>query len=303
MKRIAFFITITVFFCHLGSAQQQPMFTQYMFNGLVLNPAYAGSHEAISLTALGRYQWVGLEGAPVTHTFSVHAPIKNDQIGVGGLFVRDEIGVVSQNIAFMSYAYRIRLTSQMVLAMGINGGFVNTRIEQSRLQNTNTADPAFPTEGYFKPNFGAGTYLYNDFFYAGLSAPFLINHDLTNGESEFSSKQDRHYYLTGGVVFDLSPTIKIKPSTLIKLVPGAPLNIDVNTNVILKDIIWLGASYRIRGSVNGIVQINILESLQFGYAHDFGLSDINEFSNGTHEVMINYRIPVQKALIVTPRYF
>ncbi len=287
-----------------SQAQQQVMFTQYMFNGLVLNPAYAGSHEAISFTALSRVQWVGIEGAPNSQSFTAHSPVPNRNIAIGGMFVRDNIGVTNQNSFFLSYAYRVLLSSGS-LSFGLNGGFSDTRLAYSELGVSDENLSA--NQRTIKPNFGTGIYFKHSKFNVGISAPFILNNILNekNGGviTEVPTNQIRHYYITGGYVFDLNPIIKFRPSLLVKMVTGAPVEIDVNANVIIDDKIWIGVSYRSFDSINAILELQANTQFRFGYAYDFTTSDLRTVSSGSHEVMINYRLRYQEHKIITPRYF
>ncbi|MEQ8903722.1 type IX secretion system membrane protein PorP/SprF [Ekhidna sp.] len=285
-------------------AQQQVMFTQYMFNGLVLNPAYAGSHESISLTALNRIQWVGIDGAPNTQTFSVHSPVPGKNIGLGAFFVRDNIGVTTQNNFFLSYAYRMQM-SRGILSFGLQGGFSDTNVSYDDLGigDSNLSG----AESTFKPNFGAGIYYLTDRFYAGASVPYIMRNssdDEGNSlQSDISTEQIQHYYITSGAVFDLSPLIKLKPSFLIKAVSGAPVEFDLNANVLFDDKLWLGVSYRSFDSIDLLLELQLNTQLRLGYAYDITTSDLRKVNSGSHEIMLNYRFVFAKSKIVTPRYF
>ena len=283
------------------NAQQQAMFTQYMFNGLAINPAYAGSHESISATALARVQWVGIEGAPRTQTFSVHSPIPGKNIGLGAFFAHDELGVTEQNTLYLSYAYRMKM-SKGTLALGIQGGLRSSSINYSDL---GVNDPNLQSNiSESSPNFGAGLFYSTERFYAGASVPVLMNNEIGSGDnSDVQSQQIRHFFLTAGYVFDLSPVLKLKPSTLIKSVSGAPIEMDINANLIINDLVWFGLSYRSGDSIDLLFDLQINPQLRFGYAYDYTLSDLGQVNTGTHEFMINYRFVFAKNKIVTPRYF
>lgn len=300
------YLFICVFFITTMSvfAQQQVMFTQYMFNGLVINPAYAGSHEAISATALSRIQWVGVDGAPNTQTFSIHSPVPNRNIGIGGFFVRDNIGVTTENNFFLSYAYRLQ-TSRGVLSMGLHGGFSSTEINYAELGLSDSNLQG--AESSFKPNFGAGIFYSTDRFYAGVASPYIINNkSKSSGNSlqpEIQSDQIQHYYLTTGTIFDISPLVKLKPSILVKIVSGAPIEFDFNANVLLDEKLWLGVSYRSFDSIDLLAELQLNDQFRLGYAYDITTTDLRKVNSGSHEIMINYRFVVNKSKIITPRYF
>lgn len=303
MNRISLLICFIIFSTSSILGQQQVMFTQYMFNGLVINPAYAGSHEAISATALSRIQWVGVEGAPNTQTFSIHSPVPNKNIGIGGFFVRDNIGVTTENNFFLSYAYRLQ-TKRGVLSMGLHGGFSNTEVSYSELGlNDSNLQGA---ESNFKPNFGAGIFYSTDRFYAGAASPYIINNKSKSGNSlqpDIQSDQIQHYYLTTGAIFDITPLIKLKPSVLIKVVSGAPVEFDLNANVLLDEKLWLGVSYRSFDSIDLLAEFQFSDQFRLGYAYDITTTDLRKVNSGSHEIMINYRFVFNRSKIVTPRYF
>jgi len=303
MKRI-----LLAFTCLIGAsvttwAQQQVMFTQYMFNTLAINPAYAGSAETFSATALMREQWTGLDGAPSTQTLSLHAPVKNQRMGLGLLFLHDKIGVTNQTGGYISYAYRIPFANGGKLAMGIQGGFTNYNAKYSQVSTT---DPTFSADvRETQPNFGAGFFYYTERFYAGISVPQLIQNNFGNSIVPNSeSKIVRHYFGMIGYVMDLNESLKLKPNVLVKYVYGAPLELDLNANLLIKEIIWVGLSWRSFDSMDALLQIQLGPRLQIGYAYDFSTQrEIRAVNSGSHEFMINYRIPNRRDRIVTPRYF
>lgn len=278
------------------------MFTQYMFNGLVLNPAYAGSHESISMTALSRIQWVGIDGAPNTQTFSIHSPVPDKNIGIGAYFVRDNIGVTTDNNFFLSYAYRLQMKNG-TLSFGLHGGMSSMKVSYDELETSDSN--LIGTESQFKPNFGAGFYYLNDRFYVGFSIPYILR-QTTRGTTlpqELSTDQIQHYYLTSGLIFNLSPLVKLKPSVLIKAVQGAPIEIDVNAMVLFDDRFWAGVSYRSFDSIDLLLELQLNQQLRLGYAYDITTSDLGQVNSGSHEIMLNYRLIFNKSKIVTPRYF
>ena len=285
----------------MANAQQQAMFSQYMFNGLAINPAYAGSQESLSMTALMREQWVGLEGAPSTQTFSAHTNLKKKRIGVGLMVIHDKIGVTDQTGVFASYAYKIPL-NKGTLSLGLQGGFTHYN---ARFSEVSLTDPTFQTGDIseFHPNFGAGVYYSTDRFYAGISAPQLVqtNYDKDNQASK--AKILRHYFIQTGYVFDLNQNLKLKPNLLIKMVEGAPVEFDLNANLFIHDLIGLGVSWRSMDAIVMLLQIQITEKLQFGYAYDFGTTDLRQAHSGSHEFYLNYRLSFSKSKILTPRYF
>jgi type IX secretion system PorP/SprF family membrane protein len=282
--------------------QQQVMYTQYMFNGLAINPAYAGTSEALSITALGRWQWVGIEGAPTTQTLSAHTPIEGKNIGVGLTLTRDEIAVTKETGVYASYAYRLHIGSGF-LSMGLQGGFSTLKGNYNDVY-TLSPDPMFQGQSsHFLPNIGAGLFYYNAVFYAGVSAPLLMENNIKSGGVNVY-KQARHYFLTSGMIFNLSRGVKVKPNILLKFIEGVPISVDYNVNFLFSNVIWLGVSYRAPESVNFIGEINISKNFRIGYAYDHIIQNtLRTATSSSHEVMLNYRISLKKRGVVTPRYF
>jgi type IX secretion system PorP/SprF family membrane protein len=282
-------------------AQQQVMFTQYMFNNLAINPAYAGSQEALSMTALARTQWIGIEGAPKTQTFSAHTPIPRKNIGVGLQFIRDEIGVSVENSFVASYAYKVGL-GKGKLSMGMQAGFSNF---QNNLNDLSISDDGLFAGGIqiFVPNVGMGFWYNTKRFYAGLSAPYLLNRQLQGNGVDLNTKQVRHYYAQLGYVFDINSDLKIKPHMLAKIVDGAPVAMDFSANLIIKDIVWVGASYRSFDSIDFLFELQINQQMKVGYAYDYTVSDLNKVNSGSHEVFVQYIFAFSRYKVVTPRYF
>ena len=297
-----------LFFIALAStaelhAQQQVMFTQYMFNSLAINPAYAGSHETFSATALVREQWSGLDGAPSTQTFSVHAPFRQQKMGLGFLFLHDKIGVTDQTGAYFSYAYKIEFTNNGKLSFGLQGGFTNFNAKFSKVSST---DPTFAGNDVteWQPNAGAGLFYSTERFYAGFSVPQLIETEFDRSNQDSDSRLVRHYFTSMGYVFDLNADLKLKPNLLVKYVKGAPVELDVNANLLIKETVWVGFSWRSFDSIDAILQLQVSPRLQVGYGYDFATqSDLRRVNSGSHELMINYRIPNAHDRVVTPRYF
>lgn len=286
-----------------GYGQQDPLFTQYMFNGLAINPAYAGSKEQLSLTLLARKQWMNMEGAPSTQTFSAHSPMKNERVALGLTFINDKIGVSHQYGINGVYAYRIPFKKGKI-SLGLQAGVKRYKSAFTSLLIQHP-DPAFASDevSSYMLNFGTGLYYSTDLFYLGLSVPHLLNNRLANSPISTYGSQFRHYFLTSGYVFNLSPDIKLKPSILLKMVEGAPVQLDFNTNVLINDVLWVGASYRSFSSFNFITQLQLTDQLSLGYAYDISLGKLRRFSEGGHELVISYNFSFFGTKVLTPRYF
>lgn len=304
MKSIKIYIAFVFLFGFSAvMAQQQVMFTQYMFNQLALNPAYAGSHKTLSITALARKQWAGLEGAPNTLTLSVHSPIINQRIGVGLLVVNDKIGVTKQTGLYNSYSYRIPFQNGGRLAFGLQIGFTAYNAQFSKISDT---DPTFASDvREVHPNVGGGLFYNTKLFYVGLSAPQLIQNTFDKDNLDSDSKMLRHYFITTGYVFTLNRQLKLKPSLLVKAVSGAPVQFDVNLNLLMQEVLWVGLSWRSFESVDALLQFQITDKLQFGYSYDFSTTTkLSRVNSGSHEIMINYRVlNKRQSSPATPRYF
>lgn len=292
----------TMFAFHGSFGQQQAMFTQYMFNGLAINPAYAGSHRTLSVTALARLQWTGVDGAPTTQTLSAHGPLGNRRVGVGIQFLHDEIGITKQTGFYTAYSYRIPFQNGGQLSFGLQGGFSSYSARYSQISDT---DPAFAGDvKEILPNFGAGLFYHTKMFYAGFSAPQLIQSSLDKFNPDSDAKELRHYFFTTGYVLALDRDLMLKPSLLVKAVPGAPVQLDLNVSLLMKEILWVGLSWRSFDSVDALFQLQLNERFQFGYAYDFATtSEMRSVNAGSHEIMLNYRVVKKRSRIKTPRYF
>ena len=299
-----FFILMLTLIVNELSAQQQVMFTQYMFNGLAINPAYAGHAEALSVTALGRYQWVGVDGAPNTQTLSVHSPITKNKIALGALFVRDKIGVTTQNGLFTSYAYRVKFNEKATLSMGVQLGFTDFRTNNAGLRRSSN-DPMTSNEEIrgFMPNLGAGVFFSTQRFYLGVSSPFILNKVVGNENDGQGAKQIRHLFAMTGFVIDINRSLKLKPSGLLKVVAGAPIEMDLNANLLIEDIFWVGVSWRSFDSIDLLLEMQLNSNLRLGYAYDYTTTDLGKVNSGSHEIMVNYILSFSKKRVITPRYF
>ncbi|HEU5291516.1 MAG TPA: type IX secretion system membrane protein PorP/SprF [Cyclobacteriaceae bacterium] len=290
--------------CSATSAQQVATYAQYMFNGLAINPAYAGSHEALSATALVRFQNVGLDGAPKTQTFSLHSPLLNKRVGLGMLAIRDEIGVITQTGLNFSYAYRIPVSEKLTLSMGLQGGFGVYDANYTELEVPPTNDPAFQQNVHeIRPNIGAGLYLYSRDYYIGLSAPHLVNNAFDRGENFETIYQNKPILLTAGYVFPIHRLLKLKPSFLLKVVDDRPVEFDLNANLLFDEVLWAGISYKSTKTISVILQAQVTDQIQFGYSYQITAGPIRVVELGSHEVMLNYRFKYNKKNVVSPRYF
>ncbi|UZR98278.1 PorP/SprF family type IX secretion system membrane protein [Chondrinema litorale] len=297
-------ILISFCFCAQVKAQQQQMYSHYTANGLAINPAYTGSRDAVSGVLSYRNQWSQIDGAPVTQTLGVHAPVWHKKIGLGLNIVNDVIGI-SKNFSLMStYSYRLKLKSGY-LRFGVQAGVVNYRNNWSEVITTDEVDAAFSggDESFWKPNFGAGLYFNNQKFFAGLSVPVLIPHQLNDNNPVNGAKLYQHYFFTAGTLLGLSPKLQLKPSFLIKYVEGAPVQADLNAMFIFNKAFWFGGSYRTKDGVVFTMQYHTKKMLWIGYAYDYPLTDLNLVTKGSHEIFIGIDYQKLKSKILSPRYF
>lgn len=304
-------------------AQQEKMFSQYMFNMMSVNPAYAGSRDVLSATALYRNQWGGIQGAPKTTTFTIDMPVNKERVGLGLQLFNDQLGLENYTGGFITYSFRIKVGERSTLALGLQGGATSFRWNLTEAilgPGGSSNDPAFANNvSKMLPNVGTGVYLSNDRGYIGVSAPYLIENNLSDYDSgTLRGKQRRHFYMMSGLVFGKN-AVKLKPSLLVKYVVGAPIGLDGNLNLWFNDKVAIGASYRYqqfqsyRGNnsqsdaVVGMVELQLSDQFRLGYAYDHTLNGLNHDSKfltaPTHEIMLRYEFGFSKSKILTPRYF
>jgi type IX secretion system PorP/SprF family membrane protein len=282
-----------------------------MDNMLVVNPAYAGSRDALTVTSLYRSQWVGFEGAPITQTLTLHTPLKNEHIGLGLSVLNDKIGPTNNTSAFAYYAFIMRLTSKSKLALGLSAG---VNIFQANFDDLNLDEPIDPTfqnnfNNYMTPNFGFGAYYSRERFYAGISVPNLIENNYSyikqkNGTTLLGYEQ-RHYYFIAGAMLRFSEFFDFKPTALIKVTQAAPIQADLTASFIFMKKFSLGAMWRTGASIGVLVGLDITEQLHFGYSYDFSYGlKTPIYNKGSHEILLRYDFVFSnKRQIHSPRYF
>jgi len=307
MKRIkTHIIALALFSCTVGVAQQLPQFTQYMFNTISVNPAYAGSRETLSIVGLHRSQWVGIQGAPSTQTLSIHSPLRNEKIGLGLSFIKDELGYENFSYLYGDFSYTVQTGDETMLAFGLKAGFTQYSLD-SEFRNDPSIQPdqvIFGIEDRWSPNIGAGVYWHTNRWYLGLSAPRILNTNLNRNEG-FEALERVSYYFTGGYVFDLGENTKLKPAFLVKATNGAPLSYDITANFLFYEKFWLGGSYRLNESAStlgGIADFQVSKQIRIGYAYEYPLSDLNAYTDGTHEIIVMFEL-FKEQRVKSPRYF
>ena len=285
-------------------AQQDAQFTQYMYNTININPAYAGSRGALSLFALHRTQWVGLDGAPVTNAVSINSPINNSNLGIGISLVNDRIGPSNENAFSIDLSYTIKTSEIFKLSFGIKGTANLFNLDVSKLNPKNQNDSQFQKlDNVFSPNIGAGIYFHSDKSYFGLSVPNFIESKRYDDNSVAIFKEKINYYFIAGHVFQLSPDIKFKPSLLTKLIQGAPLQVDVSGNFLFYDKFVIGGAYRWSAAVSAMVGFQVSNGLFIGYGYDFETTQLKNYNSGSHELFLRYELFNNYNKITSPRFF
>lgn len=286
-------------------AQQDPQYTQYMYNTINVNPAYAGSRGVMSIFGLYRTQWVGLEGAPKTASFSMHTPLGDSRVGLGVSFNNDRLGAMDENNISIDVSYTIDLSDTYKLSFGVKGTANLLNVDYTKLNIYNPNDILFQENisNQFNPNIGSGLYLHSDKTYLGFSVPNFLQTDRYDDNEVSTMKQKMHFYLIGGHVFDLSPSLKFKPAFLAKAVAGAPLQVDVTANFLINEKLTLGAAYRWDASFSGLVGFQVTDGLFVGYSYDAETSKLARYNSGTHEVFLRFELFNRFNRVIAPRFF
>jgi type IX secretion system PorP/SprF family membrane protein len=309
MKKI---ITYSILLLGLkGLAQQDIMISQYMFSGLFINPAYAGSHDFTEATALYRQQWTGMTGAPVSQIVSAEGHVKNTKIGWGGILTNDKIGVTYKTDLYGNYAYHLPAGKTGKLSMGVRAGFSYYRALLTQLTVWDENDQVFVNNVKSKvlPNAGAGLYYYTPNFFAGVAAPALLNYQPNTFVSmgtviKESPNYVRHAYAYTGYVFEINEHLHLKPSALVKYVKNSPVQADLNLNLLINRAFWIGGSYRTGDGIVGIVEYQHDTRWRIGYAYDFSFTQLQKYSSGSHEIMFSYMFCKPETVkIRNPRFF
>ena len=292
VKVVILFFLLSELVVGTSFGQQKPVLSQYMFSGLVLNPAYAGRHEYTSFATMYRDQWINIPGAPKLTTFTGQTGIKDRNIGVGLLISEDKIGVHNNLSVYGSYAYNVRLYNGAKLSLGLQGGMDMLRSDWTKLTIDDQNDPLISgSDNNYFPNFGTGVYYHTETIYLGVSVPYILTNSKTNKNDLFQDvRHSRNYYITAGGLFDLALKLKIKPSVLLRIEDNMPFAFDLNANLFYDDIIDLGFSYRHGDAVIGILGLQVNRYIKFSYAYDYIISSLTVFSKGSHELMLQYRI-------------
>ncbi|TKG95625.1 type IX secretion system membrane protein PorP/SprF [Puteibacter caeruleilacunae] len=300
MKRL-----LTILIVLLGVtafAQQDPLFTQYTYNKLLVNPAYAGSREHLNVTLINRSQWVSMDGAPETFTASAHAAMRNRKVGLGLYIFRDALGPTINNGFMVSYAYRL-LMGRRSLSFGIQAGLKNFDFDWAKM-NVDPNDQVFlPTEQKkVLPDVNVGIYYQSDRFFAGLSSKQLLENEYDLDDNAMS-KLAKHFYLMSGLAVPLNESVVFRPSFLAKYVEDSPVQVDLTACVLFNNRFMVGAAYRTEKAVTFLTEFGISDQLRIGYSYDHYFNELNHFNNGSHEIRLEFALNLFKGRMKTPRYF
>ncbi|MFL9844819.1 PorP/SprF family type IX secretion system membrane protein [Flavobacterium rhizosphaerae] len=307
MKKNYYFVAVILFVCATAFAQQEPQYTQYMYNTLTVNPGYAGSPGYMQAVLLHRSQWVGIDGAPRTQSFSFQAPLHdaNDRMGLGFSAVNDKLGPADEVYVDGNFSYALPVGKAAKLAFGLKAGARMLSVDWARGQYYQQGDPLLNNNinNKIAPTVGAGLYYYTDTYYAGIAIPNFIRNNYYDDVAEAVNQERMHYYIMGGYVFDLNENLKFKPAVLGKVVNGAPITVDVSANFLLHELVTLGASYRWDDSVSALAGFQITRNLFLGYAFDYSVTALNKYNNGSHEFILTYSFMPPPIRIKSPRFF
>jgi type IX secretion system PorP/SprF family membrane protein len=305
-----------------GFSQQLPQFSQYIFNGLHVNPGYAGYKDAGYIQSTYRNQWANFPGAPKTISVSADFSGNEGRMGYGVSFLNDKIGPTESNVGLVTYAYRAQLGKKSFIGLGLSGGFSDYRLDPSLLEENDPNDPLIP-EGIVRkvvPNLNSGLFFHNHKLYAGISLFNMIGKRALRSEDVSLAYHDFHYYLTGGAMLDLSEVIQFKPSFLVRHSPGSPTSFDLNGMFLFKNLIWVGGAFRSnarifrddlaprselnkRTAVVGLFEIFIANNLRLGYSYDHNMNTLNNFRASSHEFSLGYYIRPSYTVMKNPRWF
>lgn len=292
-------------------AQQDAQYTQYMYNPLSVNPAYAGTRDVLSFVGLYRSQWVGLDGAPTSMNFSMHSPV-GKRVGLGINFTRDEIFIADESYLDIDFSYSLPISDKAKLSLGIKGGAHLLNIDSNKLNtgpfNGGDGDTEINIDNRFSPQIGAGAYYYTDKFYAGLSVPNLLEtehyDESSNSNNSSATAEERvNYYFMTGYVFDLTDKLAFKPALLTKLVQGSPLQVDLSANFLIHEKLTLGAAYRWSAAISGLVGFQVSDQVFVGFAYDRETTELQQYNDGSYEVLLRFELFNRNKGLKNPRFF
>lgn len=312
MNKLTIFVVFIVMSVFDICAQQDPQYTQYMYNTLVINPAYAGSRGAFSITGMHRSQWLGIEGAPKTQTLNFHTPM-SERVGIGLSIINDEIGNGTNQETYFDgiFSYTIPLARESKLAFGIKAGVHLLNLDFTKLANFNNevmGSGFVNVDNKFSPNFGIGIYYYDESFYAGVSVPNFLktqHFDESNSSNSFLESERFNMYFMTGYVYELNPRLQFKPALLVRMLQGAPLQVDLSTTFLINEKFNLGAAYRWNGALSALFGFQLNDNMLLGLAYDREISELggSTFNDGSFEIILRYEFLTRFQRRLTPRFF
>ena len=305
-KQLMIFIALV--FALQSHAQQNAQYTQFMFNKMYFNPAFAGAKKHLCLSGIYRKQWIGMEGAPQTGTLNIHGSVFKNRVGLGMSISYDQIGFTDKVDIETNYSYIIQFKNESFLSIGLRGSFSYLQIRWDQARPTQSFDNSIPGAAMSKilPNFGAGVFYQSKFWYVGLSVPRIFKNQLeftANPGISVEPQLEQHYYLMAGLSFDIAKNIQIQPNMLFKYVQNAPLDIDVNLSFVFYEKLLFGVTYRVGDSVDALIQWRIMPQLQLAFAYDFTISKLQQYNAGSIEVMLEYCFIKKSEKVHNPRFF
>ncbi|WP_233266010.1 type IX secretion system membrane protein PorP/SprF [Formosa sp. L2A11] len=297
------FVLSLFFIAPTMEAQQDSQYTQYMYNTISINPAYAGSRESLSMLGVYRSQWVGLDGAPETLNFSAHSPIGVQGVGIGLGVLSDKLGPTSESILSLDFSYTLRLAKNLKLALGVKGGVSMWNLDPTKLNIQHQNDVSLNQQDYSSPIIGSGVYLYTDKWYVGLSTPNFLETKHYDDIQASTFTEKAHLYLMAGYVFEMNQRLKLKPAFLVKSVTGSPLAVDLSLNALINDGLTLGMSYRLDAAVSVLAGFQLTNTIMVGYTYDYDTTELGNYNDGSHEILLRFELGTRRRGIVNPRFF
>ncbi len=296
-------VVIMLFTCISGQAQQRPLYSQYLFNGLVINPAFAGAHEALSLSLSNRSQWSGLDGAPRTFAFASHVLLEPQQIGLGIALNSDQIGVHKNLLVNGSAAYHLQISPDDVLSFGLQAGIRNHKVDYLSLVNNQPYDPRIAASAPGRTFFdvGAGVYFRSEHFEAGVSVPGMIPSDMAAADSAEMRIRNAHWLVFSKYTFALNHFLDFIPSVFVQYYPGVPVSVDMSAGLLFHKAVFTGVSYRRNESVDFLLRANVTPQLSVGYCYDLVIGNASILSSASHEIGVNYLFKFSRHKIAAPR--
>lgn len=307
MEKTKYIYTIILVLCSLaldtGKAQETEVFSNYMFNELLINPAYTGRSKGLSVSAMLRQNWIGVKGAPSSQVISIHSPLKFKKVSLGLLISNDAIGANYQKKAQVSYAYNIYL-AENIISLGLQGAILNYSERFSELDGLDNNDPTFVNKDInnTKYDFGYGACFYSSNFYAGISIPYMISGNERQSTSSISSLMLNTVFINSGICFEITSNFKIEPNVLLKLIKGTPVDVDVNTNIGFYNHFWTGISYRSFSTLEFLAGCKLTRNLKLGYAYGYTRKITSNLFSGSHEIMLNYSLNPANIKYTSPRH-